>query len=166
LGASWRAQAPDGPLSILGVATIGLVVLADQGAKMLAETRLPLGEAIDLLPVLSLFRVHNTGIAFSMFAGSGAFALNVLALAVAAVVTGLWLRSRDGGWPAAIGYALILGGAAGNIIDRLRFGHVIDFLLLHIGTRTLFVFNIADAALTLGPVLLVIVYLWPVRPAV
>ena len=72
-------------------------------------------------------------------------------------------RNRDGGRIAAAGFALILGGAVGNLIDRLRFGYVIDFLLLHIGDRTLFVFNLADAALTLGPALLLVVYLWPAK---
>ena len=63
----------------------------------------------------------------------------------------------------AVGYALILGGAIGNLIDRIVHGYVVDFLLLHIGDWTLFVFNLADAALTLGPALLLVVYLWPWR---
>jgi len=158
--ASWRAGAPDGPLSFLGLGVVAAVVAADQAAKALAEAKLPFAQAIDVLPFLALYRVHNTGIAFSMFAGSGVV-LTALILAVSAIVIAFWLRSHDGGHVAAIGFALILGGAIGNLIDRLRLGHVVDFLLLHIGTWTLFVFNLADAALTLGPVLLLAVYLWP-----
>jgi signal peptidase II len=139
---------------------MALVIAVDQLTKALAEAYLTFGSPIDLMPILALYRVHNSGIAFSMLADMGPLALNLLALAVAAVVIAVWLRARDGGMPAAIGYALIIGGAAGNFIDRVRYGYVVDFLLLHLSNRTLFVFNIADAALTLGPVLLVLVYMW------
>ncbi|MEX0852479.1 MAG: signal peptidase II [Bauldia sp.] len=157
-----RGSPPDGPLSVLGVGIVAAVIAVDQLAKAIAEARLPLGEALELLPILSLYRVHNTGIAFSMFAGSGAVLIAVMVLVSAAVIV-IWLRSKDGGRLAAVGFALILGGAAGNLIDRARLGYVIDFLLLHIGQWTLFVFNLADAALTLGPALLLVVYLWPAR---
>ncbi|MCR4282995.1 MAG: signal peptidase II [Bauldia sp.] len=160
--ASWRASKPAGPLSAFGLGTVAAVVVVDQAAKLIAEARLPLGEAIDILPILTLYRVYNTGIAFSMFADSG-LALVVMTLAISAVVIALWTRNHDGGPIAAAGFALIVGGAVGNLIDRLRFGYVIDFLLLHIGDRTLFVFNLADAALTLGPALLLVVYLWPAK---
>ena len=163
--ADWRAGRPVGPLSGLGLGVTAAVVAVDQLTKVVAEAKLPLGAAIDIIPVLSLYRVHNTGIAFSMFAGSGV-ALIALMIAVSAVVIVLWLRSHDGGQLAAAGFALILGGAIGNLIDRLRFGYVVDFLLLHIGGWTLFVFNLADAALTLGPVLLLIVYMWPAPRAI
>jgi signal peptidase II len=163
--ADWRAGRPVGPLSGLGLGVIAAVVAVDQLTKAVAEAKLPLGEAIDLLPILSIYRVHNTGIAFSMFTGSGA-ALIALMIAVSATVIIFWLRSHDGGRLAATGFALILGGAIGNLIDRLRFGYVVDFLLLHIGGWTLFVFNLADAALTLGPVLLLIIYMWPAGRAV
>ena len=161
--ASWRAGRPAGPLSVFGFGIVAAVVVADQAAKVIAEARLPLGEAIELLPILTLYRVNNAGIAFSLLAGFGPSALIVVMLAVSAVVIGFWVRSHDGGRVAAAGYALILGGAIGNLIDRLRFGYVIDFLLLHIGDRTLFVFNLADAALTLGPALLLLVYIWPAK---
>jgi signal peptidase II len=159
--ANWRAGAPDGPLSLLGIGVVVSVVVVDQVAKALAEATLPFAQAIDVLPFLALYRVHNTGIAFSMLAGSGVAVMTVLVLVVSAIVVAFWLRSHDGGRIAALGFALILGGALGNLVDRLRFGHVVDFLLLHIGERALFVFNLADAALTLGPVLLLTVYLWP-----
>lgn len=157
----WRTGRPDGPLSRLGILTIAATVVIDQVAKMLAEMRLPLGEAIDVLPILTLYRVHNTGIAFSMFAAFGSLTMILVMLAISAVVLALWLTTRDGGRLATLAYALIVGGAFGNLIDRLRLGEVIDFLLLHFGERTLFVFNLADAALTVGAALLVLLHLFP-----
>jgi signal peptidase II len=155
---------PDGPLSSLGLATIGLVLALDQAAKAIAEVRLPAGEAIPVLPILDLFRVYNTGIAFSIFAGYSGLALVALTLAIGIGVLIFWVRAHDGGRPATIGYGLIVGGALGNLGDRIFRGHVVDFLLLHLGDWTLFVFNLADAALTLGPIVLLFVYYWP-RPA-
>ena len=152
------AARPPGPLSVFGLGIAAAVVLIDQVAKLIVEARLPEGEAIDLLPILQLFHVRNTGIAFSLFAGSGV-GLVLLPLVVTAVVLVFWARNRDGGRLAAAAFALILGGAIGNLIDRIRLGYVIDFLLLHFGDWTLFVFNLADAALTLGPLLLILVYL-------
>ena len=105
-----------------------------------------------MLPILDLYRVHNTGIAFSMLAGFGGLGPIVLTLAISVVVLIFWWRAREGGRLAAIGYALIVGGALGNLVDRVSRGHVVDFLLLHLGDWTLFVFNLADAALTLGPI--------------
>ncbi len=159
--ASWRAGKPAGPLTAFGASLVVAVVAIDQVSKWIAETRLPFGEAIDLLPILSLFRIYNTGIAFSFLSGLGPAFLIAMTAAISAVVVVFWVRAHDGGRLAAAGFALILGGAVGNLIDRLRFGYVIDFLLLHIGERTLFVFNLADAALTMGPVLLILAYLFP-----
>ena len=160
----WRSGKPDGPLSALGIGVTLAAVGLDQIAKLAAVLWLPNQEVIDVLPILALYRTGNTGIAFSFLAGSGA-ALIVLMLAVSAAVIVFWARTGDGGRLAAAGYALILGGAVGNLIDRARLGYVIDFLLLHLGDRTLFVFNLADTALTLGPCLLVAVYLFPGRNA-
>lgn len=159
--ASWRAGRPPGPLSTLGVGVAASVVVVDQATKLAAELWLAWGSAIQVLPILILYRVHNEGIAFSLLAGFGPSALIWLMVAVTAIVLVMWVSSRDGGWPSTLGYALIVGGALGNLIDRVRFGYVVDFLLLHIGNWTLFVFNLADAALTLGPVILLAVYLIP-----
>jgi signal peptidase II len=156
------AEKPPGPLSAFGLGIAAAVVVVDQFAKLVVEARLPEGEAIPILPILSLFHVRNTGIAFSMLEGTG-FGLVLLPLVVTAVVLVFWARNREGGRLAAAGFAMILGGAIGNLIDRLRLGYVIDFLLLHFGDWTLFVFNLADAALTVGPALLLLIYLWPAK---
>jgi signal peptidase II len=154
---------PDGPLSRLGLSVIAAIVVVDQVSKQWAEARLPEGETIDLLPILSLHRVHNPGIAFSFLAGFGGLPLILITLAITVVVLILWRQAQEGGKAATVGYALIIGGALGNLVDRVIHAHVIDFLLLHFGDRTLFVFNLADMALTLGPVLLLLIYLWPSR---
>lgn len=160
------AKRPDRPLSLLGLSVIGLTILVDQVAKIVAEQTLPFQVPIDLLPILSLYRVYNTGIAFSLLSGFGDLGLILLTLAITIVVLVFWQRSEEGGRWAAVGYALIIGGALGNLIDRVAYGHVVDFLYLHLGDRSLFVFNLADVALTIGPVILVAIYLFsrPDRP--
>ena len=158
----WRSGRPDGPLSALGLTVIVLVLVIDQAAKLWAVTALNPGQPVDILPILTLFRVENTGIAFSFLAGSGVL-LTVATLAITVGVIVFWVRSEDGGWVATAGFAAILGGAIGNLADRIRLGHVVDFLLLHFGGWTLFVFNPADVALTIGPLLLIAVYLVPAK---
>src|SRR5262249_47153120 len=136
-----RGDAPAGPLSPLGLSTIGLILVLDQLGKEVVEAKLPVGEALPVLPILDLYRVHNTGIAFSLLAGPGGLALVALALVISAGVLIFWCSAREGGRLATVGYGLILGGALGNLLDRLFRGHVVDFLLLHLGSWTLFVFN-------------------------
>jgi signal peptidase II len=163
--ASWRDGRPAGPLSLLSLVTVTLVIVLDQASKLWVEAALPVGQTIDLLPILALLRVANTGIAFSLFAGGG---LPLLALTVVITIAVIifWITTGEGGRLATLGFALILGGAIGNLIDRVRLGYVVDFLWLHLGDRTLFVFNLADAALTLGPIILIATYLWPAaKPA-
>jgi signal peptidase II len=155
------AGVPDRPLSPLGLSTVGLILALDQLGKQIAEAKLPLGEAIPVLPILDLYRVHNTGIAFSLLAGYSGLALIALTLLISAGVLIFWWRADEGGRLATVGYGLILGGALGNLFDRVFRGHVVDFLLLHLGDWTLFVFNLADAALTLGPIVLLFVYYRP-----
>jgi signal peptidase II len=153
---------PPGPLSAFGLSIIVVVVVVDQISKLIVQARLPEGQPIDVLPILALLHVRNTGIAFSLLANSG-FGVILLPLVVTVVVLAFWAHNHEGGKLAAAGFALILGGAIGNLIDRLRLGYVTDFLLLHFGDWTLFVFNLADAALTLGPALLLLIYLWPAK---
>jgi signal peptidase II len=157
-------EKPDRPLSATGIGIILAILVIDQIAKIVAEAQLDFETPIRILPILSLYLVHNTGIAFSLLAGFGNLGLVAVTLAITVIVFGFWQRATEGGRLAAIGYAFIIGGAVGNLIDRLLHGHVIDFLLLHLGDRSLFVFNLADAALTLGPCLLILAYLLPAKP--
>jgi signal peptidase II len=154
------ARAPFGPLSLFGIGVIAGTVIVDQLAKWIAEATLPYGEPIPLLPILTLYRTYNTGIAFSFLAGFGSTALILLTAAISVIVLFVWWRAKEQSRLIALGYALIVGGAVGNLIDRIVHGHVIDFLLLHIGEWTLFVFNLADVALTIGPAILILVFLF------
>ena len=87
---------PPGPLSAFGLAIVAAVVAIDQIAKLIVQARLPEGQAIDVLPILALLHVRNTGIAFSMLANSG-FGLILLPLVVTAIVLAFWAHNRDGG---------------------------------------------------------------------
>jgi signal peptidase II len=153
-------RAPTDPLSRYGIAIVVGTVIVDQLAKWIAEATLPYGEPVPLLPILTLFRTYNTGIAFSFLAGLGSAALIVLTAAISVVVLLVWWRAKEQSRLIAAGYALIVGGAIGNLIDRIVHGYVIDFLLLHAGGWTLFVFNLADVALTVGPAILILVFIF------
>ena len=138
-----------GPFSFFALATVIAVVAVDQIAKAIAETGLLTVDGIDILPILALYHVHNTGIAFSFFADT-TFPLFTIALIASAIIIGFWVGEHDGGRGTTIIFGLILGGGIGNLIDRVRFGYVIDFLALHVGDHVFFVFNLADVAVTFG----------------
>ncbi len=153
-----------GPLSRLGISVVLLTLLVDQVSKLMAVNWLPFGESKTLLPILELYLTANNGIAFSLLAGVGSTGVTIATLTITAIVIVFWARTREGGRLPATGFALIVGGAIGNLADRLFRGHVIDFLHLHVGDRTLFVFNLADVALTLGPIALIAAFLFEGRP--
>ncbi|OBQ74129.1 MULTISPECIES: signal peptidase II [unclassified Mesorhizobium] len=135
-----------------------LVVLAialDQWIKQLVENGLAFQEKVDLLPFLALFRTYNTGIAFSMFSSFGDTGLVVIAALVVAFVLYLAVRTPPGHVLARIGFALIVGGALGNLIDRAVYGHVIDYILFHTPVWSFAVFNFADAFISVGAALVV-----------
>ncbi|WP_157014562.1 signal peptidase II [Mesorhizobium xinjiangense] len=137
-----------------------LIVLAgiglDQWIKHLVEAGMAMHQQIDLLPFLALYRVHNYGIAFSMFSGSGDFTLIVVTTAVILLV--LWLAWRSGAEQllARIGFALVVAGALGNLIDRVRLGYVVDYVLFHTPVWSFAVFNLADALISIGAALVII----------
>lgn len=129
---------------------IVLVVAIDQAAKFWVETSMGYQERIDLLPFFSLFRTHNEGIAFSMFWGAGPWILIAVSLGVIAFVLWLWRSNPPERWLANLGFALIIGGAIGNIIDRALLGYVVDYFLFFVKNWSFAVFNIADAAISVG----------------
>lgn len=137
------------------LAAISVTVLFDQWIKLLVEARLPMQEPVPLLPFLALFRTYNTGVAFSLFASIGDFGLIGIALLVTLFVA--WLASRTSAAHrlAHLGFALIIGGALGNLIDRVLYGHVIDYVLFHTPVWSFAVFNLADAFITIGAALIV-----------
>jgi len=142
---------------------VGGLIALDQISKALVEANLPMQEKIDVLPFLALFRTFNTGIAFSFLSGMDDLALSVLTLAITGLVLFLWSRSpKDQVW-AQLGYASVVGGAVGNLIDRLRFGHVVDFILFHTPNWSFAVFNFADSFITIGAALIVLQELLDMR---
>lgn len=139
----------------LGLAAV--IILLDQLTKIWVVGALPFRQRIDLLPFFSLTHVHNTGAAFSFLSDAGGWQRwFFLGLALAAsVVIVVWLgRLPKGAYREAAGLSLVLGGALGNFIDRLRYGYVIDFLDFHLGQWHWPAFNLADTAISLGVVLL------------
>lgn len=146
--------------------TLGVIVL-DQITKLWAEAVLIDGQ-IELLSWFNLTLAYNTGAAFSFLADAGGwqrfFFLGIGAVAV--VIIFVWLRKLQAHERnTAIGLALILGGAIGNIIDRALYGHVIDFIDWHYGTWHWPAFNIADSAISVGAVLVVWAGIFQARTA-
>lgn len=128
------------------------VVVADQLTKWLVQDAFAYGERLAVLPFLDLVLVYNKGAAFSFLASASGwqtpFFIGVALLAVAIVSTML-LRGPGGGLLCS-GLALILGGAIGNVIDRIAYGHVVDFVLLHAWGWHWPAFNVADSAISVG----------------
>lgn len=139
-----------------------IAVALDQWVKYLVETRLEVQEKVDLLPFLALYRTFNTGIAFSMLSWFGDKGLIVVTLAVAAFILFLAWRSDPAQIFARLGFTLILGGAIGNLIDRVLYGHVVDYVLFHTPVWSFAVFNLADAFITVGAGLVILeeVLIW------
>jgi signal peptidase II len=142
----------------LGIALF--VFVLDQAAKYIVTVPLQLQERrlIELLPIFNLNWTENPGVSMGFLTADNEtkrWLLVALTGAIALFVA-VWMwreKRRDD----VIGLGLVLGGAAGNIIDRVRFGYVVDFLDLHFGTiRPFLVFNVADAAITIGVLLLLV----------
>ncbi|HEY2274298.1 MAG TPA: signal peptidase II [Steroidobacteraceae bacterium] len=136
------------------------VIIADQASKAWILHHFFLFERVHLLPVLDLILTYNTGAAFSMLADAAGWQRWVfVTLAIGVSVTlVLWLRRLAAASHALIacGLALIVGGALGNMLDRLRLGHVIDFIHAHWGPHYFPAFNVADSAITIGAGLLLL----------
>ena len=137
----------------LGLAVSLLVLLCDQASKawILYRLDLPALGSIALLPVLNLTMVWNHGVTFGLMGGLGAagpWLLTAVSLAVVGLLL-VWMR-RTGRAPVAAALGAIGGGAVGNVIDRLRFGAVVDFIHAHAYGWSWYVFNVADAAIVCG----------------
>jgi signal peptidase II len=148
----------------------GLVIVADQLAKWAVVSHLTPYQSVPVLqPVLDFTLVYNTGAAFSFLdghAGWQGWLFTALGLIASLVIVG-WLRRtgwRSQGLPAVSG-ALVLGGALGNVVDRVRAGHVVDFIDAHWNGYHFWAFNVADAAITAGAVIYLVSQLLPRRAA-
>jgi signal peptidase II len=137
-----------------------ILVIADQLTKMMVLGSLKLYESIEITSFFSLTHVHNYGAAFSFLADEDGwqqyFLVSISAIASIAII--LWMSKTSTKQPyKLIALSLILSGAIGNLIDRAVFGFVIDFINLHYQNFYWPVFNVADAAITLGVILLLLV---------
>ena len=113
----------------LFVGIISLLVFFDQFIKYLVEYNLPFQSEVPLFSILSFFRTHNTGIAFSMLNNVGPWILTAVSLLVIVVIFIIWRKTPVSYWLMHMGFILIVSGAVGNIIDRVMFGYVIDYIL-------------------------------------
>ena len=154
-----------GMLQWLGLALI--VLIADQFTKVLVVGYYPLGGGTSLTSFFNLVRVHNSGAAFSFLSGASGWQrwfFSVIGVLAAVLIVWL-LRSHAGQKLFSFALACILGGAIGNVIDRLLYGHVIDFLDFHWHSWHFPAFNVADSAITIGATCLILDELLRVRRA-
>ena len=133
-------------------AVIFLIAFSDQVSKFFISQNLDLNESVPVVrDIFHLTLVHNTGAAFGIFKNETLLFIAISFLAIILIVI-FMRKKRDLFFPRDIALSLVLGGALGNLIDRLRFGYVVDFLDLRIWP----VFNIADSAITIGTILMII----------
>jgi len=147
----------------LGIALI--VILIDQFTKTLILGTFQLNDSHTVTSFFNVVRVHNTGAAFSFLAGAGGWQRwFFVGLGAAAALFIVWmLRSHSGQRLFSGALALILGGALGNVIDRLMHGYVVDFIQVHYQSSYFPSFNVADSAITVGAVCLILDELLRVR---
>ena len=144
------SPAASGWLRVLGLGLV--VVVVDQVTKAIAASALGPGERVDLVLGFELADVRNTGIAFGLLADGQGFVLAVTAVALVLILGYFALNpSRPGLW---IGVGLLVGGAAGNLVDRVRVGEVVDFL----DPPAWPAFNVADVAIVVGIVVIVLTH--------
>lgn len=135
---------------------IAFALMLDQAIKLAVELYLPLHEAVPVMPMLALYRTHNLGVAFSMLADAHGWFIVGLRIVIVAFVMWLWGRTGPGHHIAHLGFAMIIAGALGNIIDRFVYGHVVDYVLFYTQSWSFAVFNLADALISVGAVLILI----------
>jgi len=133
------------------------VIAADRLTKALVVASFARGEELPVTGFMSLVLAYNPGVAFSFLAGAPDWTRWLLAaIAVVASVFLIWMLKRGGSRMLCAGLALILGGALGNLWDRIVIGKVVDFLLFHYGAWSWPAFNVADSAITIGAGLLIL----------
>lgn len=151
---------PETWMSVRAILPYAFVVVVsaalDQWIKWLVVSSMALYETIPVAPFLSLHHTRNTGIAFSFMSGFDETAMVVFTTAVMLFI--MWLASRTEARQvfARLGFALIVGGALGNVIDRATLGYVVDYILVHTDTWSFAVFNLADAFITVGAGLVIL----------
>jgi signal peptidase II len=163
-----RQEAGVGGLAWLILSAV--IIVLDQVSKWYVVQNLTLGVPLPVLPVFDLTLLHNTGAAFSFLAGQSGWQrwfFTVLALGVSMlIIYWLYRLPRAQRWTGAA-LALVVGGALGNVIDRMRLGYVIDFIHVHWHDAYFPAFNVADSAISVGAVMLALEMLFAksARPA-
>lgn len=148
------------PNALIWLLLSAVLIALDQWTKLLAVEHLVYGEPVTFIAGFWNWTLaHNTGAAFSFLATAGgwqhAFFIG-LAVIISLVLT-IWLsRTARGAWRSALPFALVIAGALGNVIDRLRFGYVVDFVDWYVGKYHWPIFNIADSCIVVGAVILVL----------
>ena len=134
-----------------------VVVVLDLATKAWVSAAFQYGESRAILPFFNLVLVHNAGAAFSFLAGAGGWQrwfFTVVTVVISVVIVVMLRRDHENRLLASA-LALVLGGAIGNLHDRVRFGYVVDFVQLHAGGYSFPAFNVADSAITVGVALLI-----------
>jgi signal peptidase II len=131
------------------------ILLLDQGTKYMVVQKLPLYQRVEVIQgFFNLTHVRNTGGAFGIFGGEkgeiGSILFVVVSLVAVGAILYLFTRVKENEKPLALSFSLILGGAIGNLIDRLRYGEVVDFLDFHLSTYHWPAFNVSDSAICIG----------------
>ncbi len=136
-----------------------LIIVLDQATKLIVIDRFEEFERVFVYPFFSFVRYHNTGAAFSLFADAGGWQHYLFTAIAIAVSVGIiwyqWSLPSKGCRTLACGLALVLGGALGNVIDRLVHGYVVDFLLFYYKEWSWPAFNVADTAICIGVALII-----------
>jgi len=142
-----------------------LVIVFDQLSKVWITNHFSYGESLRVLSIFNVVRAHNTGAAFSFLHDAGGMQRWLFsAIAVVASVWIVWLLRKYAGLTLfSLALSLILGGALGNLIDRIAYGYVVDFLSFHWGEYYFPAFNIADSAITCGALLMILDSIKPRR---
>jgi signal peptidase II len=135
-----------------------IIIVIDQLTKHWITDVFAYGETLEILPILNLTLVHNMGAAFSFLSDAGGWQRWFFALvsSVVSVIMVVWLSRLKGQHLLAVALTLVLGGALGNLWDRVLLGYVVDFVDVHYQQHHWPAFNVADAAITLGAVLLIL----------
>ena len=164
-GKSARAFGGSSSGWLLWIGIAALIVVVDQFTKVLIIGSFQYGESLPITGYFNLVRVHNLGAAFSFLSNAGGWQRWFFtALGIVAALFMVWmLRSHPGQRLFSSAISFILGGAVGNVIDRVLYGHVVDFLDFHAWGLHFPAFNVADSAITVGAACLILDELLRVR---
>ena len=152
--------------NLIWLAIAVAIICLDQLTKSLVMNHLQLYQAIKITPFFNILLSFNTGAAFGLFnqaSGWQQWLFGCVAVVVSSAIVIILLRQPREQWLNNLGMSFILGGALGNLIDRLTLGYVIDFLHFHLGQWSWPIFNVADSMICIGAGLLLLSMLWRVE---